>query len=50
MTWLIVASVLLLIGVFAVAIVSGFQQAREMARAVEGDGSTWNENPRGEST
>lgn len=37
-----IAAIALALGAFVLAIVSGYQQAREMARTVEEGGSTWN--------
>lgn len=49
MTALILASVVIVIAAFGLALVEGYLRGREMARSVEGTGcSTWNENPRGE--
>lgn len=57
MTALILASVAIVIAAFGLAVVEGYLRGREMARSVEGAGSTWNspfhverESKRGVST
>lgn len=55
MTWYIAfAAIGLILAAFALAVLCGYQQAREMAGSVEGGagtGSTWNnDNPRETST